>query len=168
MSNIKNLTRNFKKNIHFMLLFFESFTPFFNILYIKNITFLTFPRFYIRYVFTLVIFLYFRFLVYIDFDWQQLEYIRFFFGPIFLIPLFYKQKINLTFIFYAICSMIFLETILINTIIDPHTMPNFPSEEAYSHFVEAGNYQRPYSFGANRSPVNPCSVILRTPVPLRR
>ncbi|WP_260260056.1 hypothetical protein [Vibrio intestinalis] len=58
-----------------------------------------------------------------------------------------------------------LEAVLINTVISPFSMPNFPSEDAYSHFNLYG-YQRPYSFGGNASVSSSIFVVLLSMVSL--
>lgn len=57
----------------------------------------------------------------------------------------------------VLASITIIEALLINTVISAQLLPNFPEVEASSHFVEAGLYQRPYSFGGSASVT---SVIL--------
>lgn len=45
--------------------------------------------------------------------------------------------------FMILCALIIIEAVLINTIIEPRIMPNFPDASVYSHF-NLGGYQRPY------------------------
>lgn len=50
----------------------------------------------------------------------------------------------------VLCVYTLFEAVLINTVVDPSTLPNFPADRASasSHFA-TGGYQRPYSFGGN-------------------
>ena len=59
----------------------------------------------------------------------------------------------------ALSFLVLLETVLINTILDPWMLPNFPENDGtvgeYSFVV---NYQRPYAFGASAT-VGSCLVV---------
>lgn len=85
---------------------------------------------------------------------------RFYFGFI-CFYLYFKSgrnfPVNSIFIFLII--IIPAEALLINTIVSPYNMPNFPSEEMTSHF-NPGGYQRPYSFGANSSVSSSILVVM--------
>lgn len=74
---------------------------------------------------------------------------RFYFG-FFCFYLFFKSGSEFKFksILLILIIIVPLEAIMINTVILPQSMPNFPSEDAYSHFNSDG-YQRPYSFAGN-------------------
>lgn len=61
--------------------------------------------------------------------------------------------------FMILCALIIIEAVLINTIIDPRIMPNFPDASAYSHF-NPGGYQRPYSFSGNASVTSLLMIVL--------
>lgn len=78
--------------------------------------------------------------------------LRFYWGWIFFYFIFKNSLINqktITAVLKTLIILTLLEAVLINTIIHPQLLPNFPSTEASSHFAVAGSYQRPYSFGAN-------------------
>lgn len=62
-------------------------------------------------------------------------------------------------IFILLLILVPLEAFLINTLISPHSMPNFPNADALSHF-NPGGYQRPYSFGGNSSVSSSILVVL--------
>ena len=83
---------------------------------------------------------------------------RFYFGFV-IFYLYFKSDNNFDFskVFIIFLFFIPIEALLINTIISPKVMPNFPSEEAFSHFSLTG-YQRPYSFAGNAS-ISSCIVI---------
>ncbi len=49
----------------------------------------------------------------------------------------------------VLCTLTLVEAALINTVVSAHSLPNFPTADAFSHFAPVGRYQRPYSFGAN-------------------
>lgn len=55
---------------------------------------------------------------------------------------------------YTLLFFIPLEAILVNTLLDPRTMPNYPvpiDPTHGTHIAADGVYQRPYSFGGNAS-----------------
>ncbi|MDA0119793.1 MULTISPECIES: hypothetical protein [Vibrio] len=85
---------------------------------------------------------------------------RFYFGFIFFY-LYFKSGVSFPVkkLLLLLIFLVPLEAVLINTFISPHSMPNFPSPEAYSHFNVNG-YQRPYSFGGNASVSSSIFVIL--------
>lgn len=85
---------------------------------------------------------------------------RFYFGFIFFY-LYFKSGVNFPVkkILLLLIFLVPLEAFLINTFVSPHSMPNFPNPEAYSHFNTNG-YQRPYSFGGNASVSSSIFVIL--------
>ncbi|TMS92554.1 hypothetical protein CWB58_13625 [Pseudoalteromonas sp. S201] len=62
-------------------------------------------------------------------------------------------------LFLALIILIPIEAFLINSLISPYNMPNFPDKEMTSHF-NPGGYQRPYSFGGNSSVSSSILVIL--------
>ena len=77
---------------------------------------------------------------------------RFYFG--FIIFYFYFKKIkfiNFNRVFYILTAFIWFEFLVINTIIHPSLLPNFPDEKNFSHFSENVLFNRPYSFGCNAS-----------------
>ena len=85
---------------------------------------------------------------------------RFYFGFIIYLPFFasFRNHTLFTKITYFLIFSLFIETVLINTIIDPRMMPNFPT--ANSHFAVDGNYQRPMSIGGIASFSSVIFVIL--------
>lgn len=87
-----------------------------------------------------------------------LNVVRFYFGFVIFYLVFKTLQISLQkfFIFFLIVTLI--EVVLINFFIDPKLMPNFPSEEAYSHF--STGFQRPYSFSGNASVASTLIVVL--------
>lgn len=88
-----------------------------------------------------------------------LETFRFYFG-FFAFYLFFKGGgvLPLKKMAYLLVFATIFEAILINTIVDPVLMPNFPSAEASSHF--SAGYQRPYSVGGNASVSSSLLVVL--------
>uniref|UniRef100_UPI004049DF82 hypothetical protein n=1 Tax=Flavobacterium sp. TaxID=239 RepID=UPI004049DF82 len=99
-------------------------------------------------------------MLYQKFDLSQFYYFRFFWGALFLLPVFYNVEVDFETVFIFCFLALFLESTLINTVIDPRILPNFPSSEAHSHFSELGSYQRPYSFGANSSVTSSLFVVM--------
>ncbi|WP_445946123.1 hypothetical protein [Shewanella sp.] len=85
---------------------------------------------------------------------------RFYFG-FFVFYVYFKtgKEIDFKLIFLVLLIIIPLEAVLINSVISPHSMPNFPSEAAVSHF-NPGGYQRPYSFAGNSSVASSILVVL--------
>ena len=85
---------------------------------------------------------------------------RFYFG-FFVFYIFFKSGEGFPFRRFLLLLLIIIpiEAFLINTFISPYDMPNFPNEEATSHF-NLGGYQRPYSFGGNSSVSSSLLVIL--------
>ena len=68
--------------------------------------------------------------------------------------LYFKRESNISFerLLLILCFLTLLEAILVNTIVDPKILPNYPSPEtALGHFATDGQYQRPYSFGGSAS-----------------
>lgn len=92
---------------------------------------------------------------------------RFYFGFI-CFYLYFKTGVNFPVkkILLLLIILVPLEAVLINTIVSPYSMPNFPSHEAFSHFNMAG-YQRPYSFGGNASVSSSIFVILLSMVSIQ-
>lgn len=84
--------------------------------------------------------------------------LRFYWGFILFYLIFKSNKdMHIDRLLIIISLITLVEAVLINTVIPAHSLPNFPSMEATSHFVAAGDYQRPYSFGGSASVT---SVIL--------
>ena len=82
--------------------------------------------------------------------------------------LFNNRKIFFTLIFISI-----IEGILVNTIVDPTLLPNYPSYEKSSHFTNlslAGGtgFQRALSFGGNASVTGVLIVALFTTLPFSK
>lgn len=74
---------------------------------------------------------------------------RFYFGFILFLPFFTSVKCHDFFIklVYVLILSLFIETFVINVIIDAEMMPNFPNRvDGWSHYAEPGDYQRPMSF----------------------
>ena len=90
----------------------------------------------------------------------SLSTFRFYFG-FYVFYIFFKSGVDLPIkkIIYFLLLFIPLEALLINSVISPHIMPNFPAPEAFSHF-SSGGYQRPYSFGGNASVSSSILVIM--------
>lgn len=77
---------------------------------------------------------------------------RFYFGFLIFYFFFKKTKIiNINKIFIFLTIFIWLEFIIINTVIHPSLLPNFPDINNFSHYSENVLYNRPYSFGCNAS-----------------
>lgn len=79
---------------------------------------------------------------------------RFFLGfiPIYYFFKIYKTRINISLFIYLLCYAIILEAFLINTVISPTLLGNYPSQEVFeiSHQTSfLGFYQRPYGIGCN-------------------
>lgn len=149
------------KNRLFFLGFFSAFIPLFNALSYFSI----FKRYSFKesIVFYLVLMYVLSVLIYGVFFFDKtltLSAIRFYFGfLVFYVTFKYSTfRFNDTH-FRVLCALIILEAVLINTIIDPHVMPNFPDSSAYSHF-NLGGYQRPYSFSGNASVTSLLMVVL--------
>src|SRR5205814_2326035 len=85
-----------------------------------------------------------------------LKNFRFYYGFIIFI-LFFKvcvdPRMTSPAFFYLVCATVILETVLINTIIDPFSLMNYPDELLSPNARTAffGFYQRPYSFAGNPS-----------------
>lgn len=76
---------------------------------------------------------------------------RFYFG-FFCFYIYFKSGVEFPVkkLLLVVMLIVPLEALLINTIIPPQSMPNFPDASAFSHF-NPGGYQRPYSFSGNAS-----------------
>lgn len=88
--------------------------------------------------------------------------LRFWWGWLLFYLMFKDRHISANFIANALVALsiiVILEALLINTIIDPWMLPNFPENDGtvgeYSFVV---NYQRPYAFGASAT-VGSCLVV---------
>lgn len=149
------------KNRLFFLGFFSAFIPLFNALSYFSI----FKRYSFKesIVFYLVLMYVLSVLIYGVFFFDKvltLSAIRFYFGfLVFYVAFKYSTFRFSDAHFRVLCALIILEAVLINTIIDPHVMPNFPDASAYSHF-NIGGYQRPYSFAGNASVTSLLMVVL--------
>ena len=149
------------KNKLFFIGFFSAFIPFVNAIsyfsIFKKINFSETPIFYISCLYFLSVFIY-GFLFFDPF--LTVSALRFYFGFIvFYIVFKYSDfRFNDTH-FLFVCVLILFEAVLINTIIAPQMMPNFPDESMYSHF-NVGGYQRPYSFSGNASVTSVLMVVL--------
>lgn len=149
------------KNKLFFFGFFSAFLPFINLLgyfsVFKNIKFSEGVVFYITILYIVSVFicgvLFFDFLL-------TLLALRFYFGfMVFYIVFKYSSfrfnDVHFQFLFI----LIVLEALLINTMVQPQMMPNFPDASAFSHF-DTGGYQRPYSFSGNASVTSVIMVVL--------
>ncbi|CQB50485.1 hypothetical protein [Vibrio cholerae] len=149
------------KNRLFFLGFFSAFIPFLNAISYFSI----FKKYYFResIIFYLVLIYVLSVLVYGIFFFDKiltLSAVRFYFGfLVFYVAFKYSDFIFSDTHFRVLCALIILEAVLINTIIDPYVMPNFPDASAYSHF-NLGGYQRPYSFSGNASVTSLLMVVL--------
>lgn len=110
------------------------------------------------YLFFLIFFLILKVLISDSELIDVLNVVRFYFGFVIFYLVFKTLQISLQkfFIFYIMAILI--EVVLINFFIDAKLMPNFPSEEAYSHF--STGFQRPYSFSGNASVASTLLVVL--------
>lgn len=74
----------------------------------------------------------------------------------------FLEKKVLTTVLVLLCVATLIEALLINTVVSPWLLPNFPSLEAglRSEFVPEGFYQRPYSFGASATVSSSLLVVL--------
>ncbi|MDP2751765.1 MAG: hypothetical protein Q8O31_04065, partial [Rhodocyclaceae bacterium] len=89
---------------------------------------------------------------------------RFYFGWVvfyFLFKVLVVREDALSKVLVPLCIMTLVEAALINTVIHASVLPNFPHIDApVSDFVSAGNYQRPYSFGASATVGSSLLVVL--------
>lgn len=78
---------------------------------------------------------------------------RFYIGFIFFYFAFKKININFSYIYLIMLFLIPLEFLLINFLVDPWLLPNYPSKDTahYGQFVNGIGYMRVYSFGENAS-----------------
>ncbi|MGB5144048.1 MAG: hypothetical protein WBO22_11265 [Shewanella indica] len=149
------------KNRLFFLGFFSAFIPYLNVFsyfsIVKKCTF----RESIVFYFTLMYLLSVLICGILFFDnILTLSAIRFYFGFLVFYVVFKYSTFRFSDAHFRIlCVLITLEAVLINTIIDPQIMPNFPDASAYSHFNPVG-YQRPYSFSGNASVTSLLMVVL--------
>ncbi|NQX96593.1 MAG: hypothetical protein HRT73_01775 [Flavobacteriales bacterium] len=92
--------------------------------------------------------------------------IRFYFG-FFCFYVYFKSgaEFPVKKIIFFLLLAIPLEALLINTIISAVNMPNFPSENAVSHF-NVGGYQRPYSFAGNSAVGSSILVVMLSMSPV--
>lgn len=109
-------------------------------------------------LFSLIFFLVIKLITSTSDVFQSLNLIRFYFGFIVFYLIFRSLKLSLEKFFNIFIFAIFVEVILINFFIDAKMMPNFPVEEAFSHFSDG--YQRPYSFAGNSSVASTLLVAL--------
>lgn len=91
---------------------------------------------------------------------------RYYFGFIFFY-IFFKTvnvKLNFNILLLIISSCIVIEALLVNTILPPSLLPNYPTStrgESFSFETQIfGFYQRPYSIGGNASVTGTLVVIL--------
>jgi hypothetical protein len=91
--------------------------------------------------------------------------LRYYFG-FFIFYLFLnnlKFRLNLEKLLFWISLMIIIEAVLINTILPPHLLPNYPKNEMVDETFKTqilGFYQRPYSIGTNSSITATIVVLL--------
>ena len=80
---------------------------------------------------------------------------RFFWGWVIFYLIFKNQginKIKIEKILILLCLLTLSEAVLINTLVQPFDLPNYPNfEDGKTEWVSVGLYQRPYSFGASAS-----------------
>lgn len=149
------------KNRLFFLGFFSAFIPFFNALsyfsIFKKYTFRESVVFYLIIIYLLSVLICGVFF----FDAiLTLSAVRFYFGFLVFYVVFKYSAFRFSDAhFRFLCALIIIEAVLINTIIDPHVMPNFPDASAFSHF-NPGGYQRPYSFSGNASVTSLLMIVL--------
>lgn len=83
---------------------------------------------------------------------------RFYFGFLIFYLIFKKSDtFSIPQYYWLIVLLLLIETLLINTIVNARSMPNFP--DGGTHFVAFG-YQRPYSFGRNASVASTLFIVL--------
>ena len=79
----------------------------------------------------------------------------FFWGWVIFYLIFKNQginKIKIEKILILLCLLTLSEAVLINTLVQPFDLPNYPNfEDGKTEWVSVGLYQRPYSFGASAS-----------------
>ncbi|MCE0558579.1 hypothetical protein [Motilimonas sp. E26] len=151
------------KNRLFYFSFFSAFLPIVNAIgylsVFKNIKFTDNLLFYFFIIYLSVVFL-----VNVLFfePLMAISSVRFYFGfLIFYIVFKYSSYRFCSSHFLFLCFLVVLESVVINTVISPQLMPNFPDASAPSHF-NIGGYQRPYSFAGNASVASLILVVLFT------
>lgn len=87
-------------------------------------------------------------------SWSNIAFdLRFWWGWLLFYYIFKDRSISLHFIVNALVVLSFivlLETVLINTIIDPWLLPNYPENDGtVNNYNSVLSYQRPYAFGGN-------------------
>ena len=86
---------------------------------------------------------------------------RFYFGFILFYLLFRKYKLyNFNIVFIIVTVFIWIEFLLINTVISPELLPNYPNLSASSHHSTNVIFNRPYSFGCNASVSSSLFVVI--------
>ena len=86
---------------------------------------------------------------------------QFYFGFILFYSFFKKNKIyNFNIIFIIVTVFIWIEFLLINTVISPELLPNHPDLSASSHHSTNVIFNRPYSFGCNASVSSSLFVVI--------
>lgn len=142
--------------------YYTTFTGFISYLFVatKKIKISNFDFLFLCCLFLLLIFQSFikdTYAVLVDF--------RFYWGWIFFYFIFKRHFIDkgiLTPVLVLLSVVTLIEALLINTVVSPWLLPNFPSLEAglRSEFVPEGFYQRPYSFGASATVSSSLLVVL--------
>ncbi|NVK73384.1 MAG: hypothetical protein HWE24_07890 [Oceanospirillaceae bacterium] len=99
---------------------------------------------------------------------RVIEVFRFYFG-FFVFYIYFKStdEISLEKLFWLVLVLVPVEALIVNSIISPHTMPNYPSADASSHF-NPGGYQRPYSFAGNASVASNILVVFLAMYPFKK
>ena len=89
---------------------------------------------------------------------------RFWWGWLIFYLIFKNKEIPIKYlngVLVFLCITILVETFLINTVIDPWYLPNFPAkEDAVGEYNSAINYQRPYAFGGSATVGSSLLVVL--------
>ena len=97
--------------------------------------------------------------------WGWLYDVRLYWGWLIFWAYFKTYTLDSSFLKKAVvflsCAVI-IEALLINTVIPPEVLPNFPPDRglAWSHFAAEGDYQRPYSFGGSATVGSTVLVVL--------
>tara|TARA_A100001035_G_scaffold274708_1_gene267058 strand:+ start:207 stop:1268 length:1062 start_codon:yes stop_codon:yes gene_type:complete len=78
----------------------------------------------------------------------------------------FNKLFNIKILFYVFSLVTIIEGILVNTILEAKNLPNYPIEEATSHFSSI--WQRSYSFGGNSSVTGVLIITLLTLLPFSK
>lgn len=97
--------------------------------------------------------------------WSWLYDVRLYWGWLIFWAYFKTYTLDSSFLKKAVVFLscaVFIEVLLINTVIPPEVLPNFPSDKAlaWSHFAPEGDYKKPYSFGGSATVGSAVLVVL--------